>query len=263
MRQGSSPRSLRARRVTQTVGIPPPGVYEREVTNLPRTEGRIVSMPTELLYLHDAHQQVFDAEVIAVRQEPSVAVALDRTAFYPTGGGQPHDTGTIGGPGRHRRAQGGRRRVAHRRGRPAARRRRIGWRRDRLGPPPCPHAHPHRAARAVRGDLERVGHAGHRRQHGAACRPGWTSSSTRCPRASAPRSRSWSTPSSRPTARSRCRSCRGATAVDGRRPHPHQGQPDPRVGAPRSGSSTSSGSTSRPTAAPTCAPPTRSAGSGS
>ena len=25
------------------------------------------------------------------------AVALDRTAFYPTGGGQPHDTGTLGG----------------------------------------------------------------------------------------------------------------------------------------------------------------------
>ena len=25
------------------------------------------------------------------------AVALDRTAFYPTGGGQPHDTGALGG----------------------------------------------------------------------------------------------------------------------------------------------------------------------
>ena len=25
-------------------------------------------------------------------------VALDRTVFYPTGGGQPHDTGTLGGP---------------------------------------------------------------------------------------------------------------------------------------------------------------------
>ena len=24
-------------------------------------------------------------------------MALDRTAFYPTGGGQPHDTGTLGG----------------------------------------------------------------------------------------------------------------------------------------------------------------------
>ena len=56
-----------------------------------------MSMPTELLYLHDAHQQVFDAEVVAVRQEPSLAVALDRTAFYPTGGGQPNDTGHLAG----------------------------------------------------------------------------------------------------------------------------------------------------------------------
>jgi misacylated tRNA(Ala) deacylase len=54
-------------------------------------------MPTELLYLHDAHQQVFEAEVVAVRQELSRAVALDRTAFYPTGGGQPNDTGQLGG----------------------------------------------------------------------------------------------------------------------------------------------------------------------
>jgi misacylated tRNA(Ala) deacylase len=54
-------------------------------------------MPTELLYLQDAHQQVFDAEVIAVRQEPSLGVALDRTAFYPTGGGQPNDTGQLAG----------------------------------------------------------------------------------------------------------------------------------------------------------------------
>ena len=44
-------------------------------------------------------------------------------------------------------------------------------RRDRLGAPPRPHAHPHRAARAVRGDLERVVGAGHRREHGAAVGP--------------------------------------------------------------------------------------------
>ena len=31
---------------------------------------------------------------MAVRDD---AVALDQTAFYPTGGGQPHDTGTLGG----------------------------------------------------------------------------------------------------------------------------------------------------------------------
>jgi misacylated tRNA(Ala) deacylase len=49
---------------------------------------------TELLYLHDAYQREFDATVVAVRDD---AVALDVTAFYPTGGGQPHDTGTLAG----------------------------------------------------------------------------------------------------------------------------------------------------------------------
>jgi misacylated tRNA(Ala) deacylase len=33
-----------------------------------------------------------DAQVVATRDQ---AVALDRTVFYPTGGGQPHDTGSL------------------------------------------------------------------------------------------------------------------------------------------------------------------------
>ena len=49
---------------------------------------------TELLYLRDAYLTHFAAEVIEVREG---AVALDRTLFYPTGGGQPHDTGTLAG----------------------------------------------------------------------------------------------------------------------------------------------------------------------
>jgi misacylated tRNA(Ala) deacylase len=49
---------------------------------------------TELLYLRDAYLTSFAASVIDVRDG---AVALDRTAFYPTGGGQPHDTGMLGG----------------------------------------------------------------------------------------------------------------------------------------------------------------------
>lgn len=49
-------------------------------------------MLTELLYLHDAYLRSFDALVIDVRES---AVALDRTAMYPTGGGQPHDTGQM------------------------------------------------------------------------------------------------------------------------------------------------------------------------
>lgn len=51
-------------------------------------------MPTELLFLRDAYLTEFDATVIAVDGE---RVALARTAFYPTGGGQPHDTGTLDG----------------------------------------------------------------------------------------------------------------------------------------------------------------------
>jgi misacylated tRNA(Ala) deacylase len=49
-------------------------------------------MATELLYLRDAYQRTFSATVVDRRND---AVALDRTAFYPTGGGQPHDEGTI------------------------------------------------------------------------------------------------------------------------------------------------------------------------
>ncbi|MEY2477742.1 MAG: misacylated tRNA(Ala) deacylase [Actinomycetota bacterium] len=48
----------------------------------------------ELLYLRDAYQRSFTATVTAVDGQ---RVTLDRTAFYPTGGGQPHDTGTLGG----------------------------------------------------------------------------------------------------------------------------------------------------------------------
>jgi misacylated tRNA(Ala) deacylase len=53
-------------------------------------------MATELLYLTDAYLQSFTAQVVDVDNEGG-RVALDRTAFYPTGGGQPHDTGTIDG----------------------------------------------------------------------------------------------------------------------------------------------------------------------
>jgi len=49
---------------------------------------------TERLYLTDAYRQTFAATVTAVDAEAG-AVALDRSAFYPTGGGQPHDTGTL------------------------------------------------------------------------------------------------------------------------------------------------------------------------
>ena len=49
---------------------------------------------TELLYHTDAYLQEFDATVAAVLPEQR-AVVLDRTAFYPGGGGQPCDFGSL------------------------------------------------------------------------------------------------------------------------------------------------------------------------
>lgn len=46
---------------------------------------------TERLYYEDPTLRSFDAQVI----EGGTRVVLDRTAFYPTGGGQPHDTGVL------------------------------------------------------------------------------------------------------------------------------------------------------------------------
>ena len=49
---------------------------------------------TQLLYQTDSYLQEFDATVTAVDAEQH-GVYLDRTAFYPGGGGQPNDTGTL------------------------------------------------------------------------------------------------------------------------------------------------------------------------
>jgi len=52
---------------------------------------------TERLYYSDSHLVEFEARVVDVTDRVSgwTAVVLDRTAFYPTGGGQPSDTGTL------------------------------------------------------------------------------------------------------------------------------------------------------------------------
>jgi alanyl-tRNA synthetase len=53
---------------------------------------------TDRLYYTDAMARAFDATVTGVAQTGAgVAVTLDRTAFYPTSGGQPFDTGRLGG----------------------------------------------------------------------------------------------------------------------------------------------------------------------
>jgi misacylated tRNA(Ala) deacylase len=48
---------------------------------------------TELLFASAAYLRSFDAQVSEIT--PEGGVVLDRTAFYPTGGGQPHDLGTF------------------------------------------------------------------------------------------------------------------------------------------------------------------------
>jgi misacylated tRNA(Ala) deacylase len=52
---------------------------------------------TDLLFQRDSYVQEFTATVVAVNADEG-AVALDRTAFYPGGGGQPHDLGRLGMP---------------------------------------------------------------------------------------------------------------------------------------------------------------------
>ncbi len=52
---------------------------------------------TDRLYYTDPHLRAFDATIARVgRRDGRLAVTLDRTAFYPTSGGQPFDTGRLG-----------------------------------------------------------------------------------------------------------------------------------------------------------------------
>lgn len=53
---------------------------------------------TERLYYSDPYARVFDASVLSMTtMEGRPAARLDRTAFYPSSGGQPFDTGTLNG----------------------------------------------------------------------------------------------------------------------------------------------------------------------
>lgn len=53
---------------------------------------------TEKLYYIDSHMKAFTATVTSCEQnDDRFEVTLDRTAFFPEGGGQLGDSGVIGG----------------------------------------------------------------------------------------------------------------------------------------------------------------------
>ncbi|MFL6415151.1 MAG: alanyl-tRNA editing protein [Bryobacteraceae bacterium] len=53
-------------------------------------------MTTARLYYQDAYTHAFDAKVVD-KTDDGKRVYLDKTYFYPTSGGQPHDIGVLGG----------------------------------------------------------------------------------------------------------------------------------------------------------------------
>jgi alanyl-tRNA synthetase len=54
-------------------------------------------MSSDRLYYTDSYLIEFDAVVRdIVKQNDRWVATLDRSAFYPTSGGQPFDTGTLG-----------------------------------------------------------------------------------------------------------------------------------------------------------------------
>ena len=198
-------------------------------------------------------------------------VVLDRTVFYPGGGGQPSDRGLLLRAADGRDLDGPRGAQGRRRDRPRARARTTATRRPsatrvqvdldwarRLRA----DADPHRAPRAVRRRLARLRRAGHRRQHGA--RLGADGLRVRDD-VGRPRRRHRGDRQRRARRRAR-RAGRTSCRATRRSPSPTSSGPRstccPRASR-RSGRSRSSGSTSRPTAAPTSPTPARSAASGS
>ena len=60
--------------------------------------GRPTHVMTQRIYYSEPYRRSFDGKVLAVDTVAGhTHVTLDQTAFYPTSGGQPFDTGTLGG----------------------------------------------------------------------------------------------------------------------------------------------------------------------
>jgi len=71
------------------------GGFAASTVNAPTAYNRLVTT-TERLYYTDPYLRDFRAHVVG-RSDDGRTVYLDRTAFYPTSGGQPYDLGTLGG----------------------------------------------------------------------------------------------------------------------------------------------------------------------
>lgn len=78
----------------RVLGVEGLGIRPARLDNLQLNSYPNSSM-TDRLYYQDSFLYSFDAEVREVVQGPRPAVILDRSAFYPTSGGQIHDTGWI------------------------------------------------------------------------------------------------------------------------------------------------------------------------
>jgi alanyl-tRNA synthetase len=67
---------------------------KEQATTVPNLKDQVENMPeTEALYYKDSFQQEFQAKIIGTVNDQHVV--LDRTCFYPEGGGQPGDVGVL------------------------------------------------------------------------------------------------------------------------------------------------------------------------
>ena len=194
--------------------------------------------------------------------DPEAGIVLDRSAFYPGGGGQPPDHGVLLWQGVQTRIvehpQGRRPLPAAGRGRPDPAGRHRGHRRPRRRAAEHADADALRAARAVRHGVPRLRRAGHRRQHGARHGPdGLQPAGDPGGLQADPRGRGEPRDRGEPGDRGALAAARGGAADP--RPDPDPGRWRRRRWS-RCGSSTSTGWTCRPTVAPTSRRPSRSAG---